>query len=82
MVNETSFKMLSWASFGTCGAVVKNLPANTGDTRGRFYSWVRKILRSRKWKPTPLFLPGKSHGQRTLVGYYPWGHKEVDMTEP
>ena len=31
----------------------------------------------RKWQPTPVFLPGKSHGQRSLVGYSPWGHKRV-----
>ena len=35
----------------------------------------------RKWKPTPVFLPGKSHGQRSLAGYSPWGHKESDMSE-
>ena len=35
----------------------------------------------RKWHPTPVFLPGKSHGQRSLVGYSPWGHKESDTTE-
>ena len=32
-------------------------------------------------EPTPVFLPGKSHGQRSLVGYSPWGHKESDTTE-
>ena len=35
----------------------------------------------RKWKPTPVFLPGKSHGQRSLVGYSPWGRNESDRTE-
>ena len=35
----------------------------------------------RKWKPTPVLLPGKSHGWRILVGYSPWGRKELDMTE-
>jgi len=35
----------------------------------------------RKWQPTPVLLPGKSHGQRSLVGYSPWGRKELDMTE-
>ena len=35
----------------------------------------------RKWQPTPVFLPGASHGQRSLVGYCSWGHKESDMTE-
>ena len=49
--------------------------------RGGFDPWVRKILWSRKWQPTPVNLPGKFHGQRTLVGYSPWGHKELDMTE-
>ena len=34
-----------------------------------------------KWQPTPVFLPGKSHGQRSLVGYSPWGGKELDTTE-
>ena len=35
----------------------------------------------RKWQSTPVLLPGKSHGQRSLVGYSPWGHKESDTTE-
>ena len=35
----------------------------------------------RKWQPTPVFLPGESHGQRSLAGYSPWGHKELDTTE-
>ena len=39
------------------------------------------MLRRRKWLPTLVFLPGKSHGQRNLVGCSPWGHKELDMTE-
>ena len=33
-----------------------------------------------KWQPTPVFLPGESHGPRSLVCYSPWGHKESDMT--
>ena len=39
--------------------------------RHRFNPWVRKILRRRKWQPTPVFLPGKCHGQRSLAGYSP-----------
>ena len=35
----------------------------------------------RAWQPTPVFLPGESHGQRSLAGYSPWGRKESDMTE-
>ena len=43
--------------------------------------WVGKIPWRTAWKPTPVFLPGESHGQRSLVGYSPWGRKELDMTE-
>ena len=46
-----------------------------------FDPWVVKILWKRKWQPTPLFLLGKFHGQRGLVGYSSWGRKELDMTE-
>ena len=61
--------------------VVKNLPANAGDANHRFDPWVRKIPWSSKWQPTTVFLPGKFHGQRSLVGYSPRGHKELDTTE-
>ena len=40
-----------------------------------FNPWLRKIPWRRKWQPTPVFLPGKFHGQRSLSGYSPWGHK-------
>ena len=43
--------------------------------------WVRKIPWSRKWQPIPGFLPGESHGQRSLAGYSPRGRRESDMTE-
>ena len=43
--------------------------------------WVRKIFWGRKWQTTPVFLPGESYGQRSLVGYNPWVYKESDMTE-
>ena len=39
------------------------------------------LMYSRQWQPTPVLLPGKSHGWRSLVGYSPWGRKESDMTE-
>ena len=42
---------------------------------------VRKIPWRRQWQPTPVFLPGKFHGQRSLGGYSPWDCKESDMTE-
>ena len=44
--------------------------------------WVRKITCRRKWPSTPVFLSGKSHGQRSLAAYSPWCHKESDTTEP
>ena len=49
--------------------------------RPGFDPWIGKIPWRRKWQPTPVFLPGEFHGQRSLVGYGPWGHKESDMTE-
>ena len=39
------------------------------------------LSRRRQWQPTPVLLPGKSHGWRSLVGYSPWGHEQSDMTE-
>ena len=54
--------------------VVKNPPA--GDLkRCRFYPWIRNIPWRRAWQPTPVFLPGEFHGQRSLVGYSQWGCK-------
>ena len=47
----------------------------------QFDPWVGKVPWRRQWKPTPTFLPGESHGQRSLVGYSPWGRKESDTTE-
>ena len=47
--------------------------------------WVQSLGQEdpleRKWQPTPVFLPGESHGQRSLEGYGPWDRKELDMTE-
>ena len=60
------------------GAVVKNLSANAGDARDM--GLVPGSARSPgvgKWQPTPVFLPGKSHGQSSLVGYSPWGCQRV-----
>ena len=62
--------------------MVKNLPADAGDPRDAgFDPWVGKIPWRRKWQPTPVFLPGKSHEQKSLASYSPWGRKESDMTE-
>ena len=56
--------------------MVKNLPAvpETG-----FNPWVETIPLRREWLPTPVFWPGESHGQRSLVGYSPWCHKELGL---
>ena len=48
--------------------------------RHRFDPWVGRIPWRRKWQPTPVFLPGESHGQRSLVYYSPCGCKELDTT--
>ena len=55
--------------------MVENQPAVK-----EFDPWVGKIPWRRKWPPTPVFLPGKSHGQRSLAGYSPWGNQELYMT--
>ena len=47
--------------------------------RHRFEPWVWKGPWRRAWQPTPALLPRESHGERSLVGYSPWGHKELDI---
>ena len=62
--------------------MVKNLPANAGNIKLHgFDPWVGKIPWRRKWQPTPILVPGKSHGQRRLADYSLWGRKELDTTE-
>jgi len=56
--------------------MVMNPPASLGDTGG-FDLWVGKISWRRKWQPTPVFFPGKSHRQKSLAGYSPKGLKRV-----
>ena len=46
-----------------------------------FNPWVGKVPWRRTWQPTPVFVPGESHGQRTLAGYSPWGRQESATTE-
>ena len=61
---------------------VKNSPVMQETCRRqRFDPWVKNILWRRKWQPTLVLLPGKSHGHRILVGYSSWGCKDADMTE-
>ena len=56
----------------------KESACNTGDPVS---IWVRKIPWRRKWQPTPVFLPGKFHGQRSLAGYSSWNHRELDIAD-
>ena len=58
--------------------MVKNLPVMQ-ETQVRSLSWEDAL--EKEWPPTPVFLPGESHGQRSLVSYSLWGRRESDMTE-
>ena len=61
--------------------MVKNLLAIRKTQEMQVDPWVRKIPWRRAWLSTPVLLSGKFHGQRSLTGCRPWGHKELDMTE-
>ena len=60
--------------FPALAQMVKCLPTMR-ETQVRSLGWRRK------WQPTPVLLPGKSHGQRSVVGYSSWGRKESDTTK-
>ena len=75
----------NWKQYGMdwsfpSSSAVKNLSPYTRGKRSKFNLWVGKIPWRRAWQPTPVFLPEKYHRQRSLAGYSPWGHKELDMT--
>ena len=72
LVTDAESRGLPWWLSG------KNPPDNAED---RLDLWVRKISWSRNWQPTPVFLPGESHGQRSLAGYRAWGRKELETTQ-
>ena len=62
--------------------MVKNPPTNAGDIRDAcFIPGFARFPWRRARQPTPVFLPGESHGQRSLEGYSPWSRKESDTTE-
>ena len=73
---HTHMRVHKWASLEA--QTVKHSPAIQE-------TWVWSLSQEdpwrRKWQPTPIFLPGKSHEQRSPAGYSPWGHKQLDMTE-
>ena len=66
---------------GASPEAVKNLPAmqEPQEMQVRSLGWEGPWRRA--WQPTPVFLPGESHGQRNLAGYSPQGHEELDMTK-
>ena len=63
------------------GSVVKNPPAMQETQEMRVWSLGWEDPWRRAWQPTPVFLPGECHRQRSLAGYSPWGQKESDTTE-
>ena len=63
------------------GSVVKNLPALQELQETQVQSLGQEDPLEKAWQPTPVFLPGESYGQRSLVGYSPWDHRESDTTE-
>ena len=62
------------------GLVVKNPAYNVGDAGDVGPVCVQKIPWRRKWQPSPILFPGEAHGQRSLAGFRPQGHKESDTT--
>ena len=83
MADELWFKRKECTIYYLKGAslvaqMVKNL---LQCRRPQFDPWVGKIPWRREWLPTPVFLPGEFHGDRSLVGYSSWSHKELDTTE-
>ena len=75
---------LSWIVTELVASVARWHSGKESTCQGRrlkFDLWVRKIPWRRKWQPALVFLPGESHGQRSLAGYRPRGYKELDMTE-
>ena len=77
--NKAGRFFTNWATGFPSGSDGKASAHNVG--RPGFHPWVGKIPWGRKWQPTPVPLPGKSHRQRSLIGYSPWGRKESDTTE-
>ena len=83
VISVTRFKKDNKSRINTQSNAIAEEPAcpcRRGKRRG-LNPWVGKIPWRRKWQPTPVFLPGESHGQRSLAGYSPWGGKESGMAE-
>ena len=78
LITDVNYKIIGWMGFPG-GASGKESACQC--RRLGFDPWFRKIPWRRAWQPTPVFLPGESHGQRSLVGYNPWSCTELDMTK-
>ena len=80
--SQTGLKWLSKHALSFMGLPwwLSGKESSCQNKRCRFDPWVGKIPCRRKWQPTPVFLPRKSHRQRSLVGSSPWGCKEVSTT--
>ena len=67
------------------GVALIELPGGSDSKASCLQCGIRSLGREdpleKEWQPTPVLLPGKSHGWRSVVGYSPWGHKELDTTE-
>ena len=87
-------RMISLTGFSSKGSLMPRVEVGSGasllvhivkkasaiqETQFRSLSWEDPL--EKEMQPTPVFLPGESHGHRSLVGYSPWGHKESDRTE-
>ena len=86
---ETRVSFLGWegpleeemATHSSRSSLVAQTVENSPEMQETMFDpWVGKIWR-REWQPTPVLLPGKSHGQRSLAGYRPQGCKDLDMAE-
>ena len=73
--------IVPWFIFTTLVACKDSKETACNEGRPRFDPWIEKIPWRREWLPSPVFLPGESHGLRSLVGYSPWGHKKLDRIE-
>ena len=81
---QTSSQQLSRLALHLLG--LSSVPGIVGfpggsDGKSGLHPWITKITWRREWLPTPVFLPGEFHGQRSLTGYSPRDRKESDMTE-
>ena len=80
---SSTWARVTGMEFNIFSKVLKPLgfPGSSDVKDSRCNPWVLKIPWKREWLPTPIFLPGESYGERSLVGYSPWGHKESETAK-